>query len=99
MKLCRWKHWVARQELFLIFSIHETEWNNTRDRSKTVRTVVLDLKRNTEWGVDVFVGDLDRNVGRKSVPAHDHFGNKCEAIILSNNPMKNSNICVPLTCF
>ena len=71
----------------------------TRDRSKTVRTVVHDLKRNTGWGVDVFVGDLDRNVGRKSVQAHDHFGNKYEATILSSNPMKNSNICVPLICF
>ena len=63
----------------MTLSIHETEWNNTRDRSKTVRTVVHDLKRNTEWGVDVFVGDLDRNVGRKSVPDHNHFGNKYEA--------------------
>ena len=64
----------------------------TRDRSKTVRTVVHDLKQNTGWGVDVFAGDLDRNVGRKSVRAHDHFGNKYEATLLSSNPMKNSNI-------
>ena len=68
-------------------------------RSKTVQTVVHNLKRNTGLGVDVFVGDLDRNMGRKSVPAHDHFGNKYEATILSSNPIKNSNICVPLTCF
>ena len=83
----------------MTFSIHETEWNNTRDRSKTVLIIVHGLKRNTEWGVDVFVGDLDRNVGRKSVPAHNYFGNKYEATLLSSNPMKNSNICVPLTCF
>ena len=43
----------------------------------------------------MFVGDLDRKVERKSVRAHDHFGNKCVCVFSSHPFWTSSSLDVP----